>query len=143
MFFCTKIASEPRVKLAGRKSAINTLVVYSTDRSVGGPGVSLTLCCFVIYFTRRFVLSLALFYFVLVFFSPFGIAITLLEKEKANLSAFWYVCSICACLVLSVSSSSPCLGWAAACDCSTPWTFLLPLLLCSYVFLNINKSYNF
>ena len=21
-----------------------------------------------------------------------------------------------------------CLGWAAACDCGTPWTFLLPFL---------------
>ena len=35
-----------------------------------------------------FVLSLALCYFVLVFFSPFGIAITSLEEERANLSAF-------------------------------------------------------
>ena len=32
-----------------------------------------------------------------------------------------------ACLVLSVSSSSSslCLGRAAACDCGIPWTFLL------------------
>ena len=29
--------------------------------------------------------------------------------------------------VLSVSSSSWCLGRAAVCDCGTPWTFLLPL----------------
>ena len=41
-----------------------------------------------IYSTRRFILSLALCYFVLVFFSPFNIAITSLEKERANLSAF-------------------------------------------------------
>ena len=41
-----------------------------------------------VYSTRRFVLSLALCYFVLVFFSPFGIAITSLREEKANLSAF-------------------------------------------------------
>ena len=32
----------------------------------------------------------------------------------------------CACLVLSVSSSSWCLGRAAVCDCCTPWIFLLP-----------------
>ena len=38
--------------------------------------------------TRRFVLSLALCYFVLVFFSPFSIAITSLGEERANLSAF-------------------------------------------------------
>ena len=35
-------------------------------------------------------------------------------------------CSICACLDLSVSSSSWGLGRAAVCDCGTPWTFLLP-----------------
>ena len=32
----------------------------------------------------------------------------------------------CACLDLSVSSSSWGLGRAAVCDCGTPWTFLLP-----------------
>ena len=37
---------------------------------------------------RRFVLCLNLVLFVLVFFSPFSIAITSLGKEKANLSAF-------------------------------------------------------
>ena len=42
---------------------------------------------------------------------------------------FSYVCSICACLGLSVSSSSWCLGRAAVCDCGTPWTFLLPFFL--------------
>ena len=35
---------------------------------------------------------------------------------------------VCACLVLSVSSSSWCLGRATACDCGTPWTFLLPFM---------------
>ena len=35
-----------------------------------------------VYSTRRFVLSFALFYFVLVFFSPFSIAITLLGEER-------------------------------------------------------------
>ena len=42
---------------------------------------------------------------------------------------FSYVSSICACLVLSVSFSSWCLGRAAVCDCGTPWTFLLPVFL--------------
>ena len=76
-------------------------------------------------------------YFVLVFFSPLGIAITSLGEERANLSAcFSYVCSVCACLDLSVSTSSWGLGRAAVCDCGTPWTFLLPffVLFCSYVF---------
>ena len=35
-------------------------------------------------------------------------------------------CSICACLVLSVSSSSWCLGRAAVCDCGSTCTFPLP-----------------
>ena len=43
---------------------------------------------FVVYSTRRFVLCLPLCYFVLVFCSPFSIAITSLGEEKANLSAF-------------------------------------------------------
>ena len=40
-----------------------------------------------VYSTRRFVLSLTLCYFVLVFFSPFSIAITSLGEERANLGA--------------------------------------------------------
>ena len=39
---------------------------------------------------------------------------------------FSYVCSVCACLDLSVSSSSWGLGRAAVCDCGTSWTFPLP-----------------
>ena len=61
-------------------------VVYSTDRSKAVVPVSLTLCCFVVYSTRIFVLSLALCYFVLVFFSPFSIAITSLGEETADLN---------------------------------------------------------
>ena len=70
------------MKLAGRKSVLPPTptpppppVVYSIDRSkavVPVTGVSLTLCCFVVYSTRRFVLSLDLCYFVLVLFSPFS-----------------------------------------------------------------------
>ena len=41
-----------------------------------------------VYSTRRFVLCLILCQFVLVFFSPFSIAITSLGEERANLSAF-------------------------------------------------------
>ena len=60
------------------------------------------------------------------FFSPFSIAITSLGEERANLGAFRTFVRFVACLVLSVSSSSWCLGRAAACDCGTPWIFLLP-----------------
>ena len=41
-----------------------------------------------VYSTRRFVLSLALCYFVLVSFSSFRIAITSLEEERAILRLF-------------------------------------------------------
>ena len=41
-----------------------------------------------VYSSRRFVLSLALCYFVLVFLSPFSIANTSLGEERANRSAF-------------------------------------------------------
>ena len=48
-----------------------------------------------IYSARRFVVCLTLCHFVLVFFSPFSIAITSLGEEIANLSAFrtfvWFV----------------------------------------------------
>ena len=55
----------------------------------------------------------------------FGFSIFSLREERATLGIF-RKCLICACLVLSVSSSSWCLGRAAVCDCATPWTFLLP-----------------
>ena len=48
-------------------------MVYSTDRS--NAVVPVIVFLFVAYSTIRFVLSLAMCYFVLVFFSPFSIAI--------------------------------------------------------------------
>ena len=44
-----------------------------------------------VYSTRRFVLCLTLCYFVLVFSSPFNIAITSLGEGRANLSVFVYL----------------------------------------------------
>ena len=41
-----------------------------------------------VYSTRRFVLCLALYYFVTVFFSPRSIVITSLGVERASLGAF-------------------------------------------------------
>ena len=78
-----------------------------------------------VYSAGRFVLGLVLCYFVLVFFGPFSIAMTSLGEERADLSAFRKFYSICACLVLSVSFSSCCLGRTVACDYGIPWTFLL------------------
>ena len=93
-----RVASGPRVKLGSCKSALNPPptphrppppVVCTTDRSKAVvPGVSLTLCCFVVYYTRRFVVCLFVCHFGLVFFSPLSIAITSLGQERANLSAF-------------------------------------------------------
>ena len=41
-----------------------------------------------VYSTKRFVLCLTLCYFVIVFFSPFSIAITSPGEDRANLGAF-------------------------------------------------------
>ena len=41
-----------------------------------------------VFSTRRFVVCLSVCHFVLVFFSPFSIAITSFGEERANLSAF-------------------------------------------------------
>ena len=45
-------------------------------------------CIYVAISTYRFVLCLALCYYVLVLFSPFSIAITSLREEKAGFGAF-------------------------------------------------------
>ena len=57
--------------------------------------ISLTVCCFVVYSTRRFVLSFAWCYFALMCFSPLSIAITSLGEERANLSAFRTLFDLC------------------------------------------------
>ena len=61
-------------------------MVYSTDRSKAVVPVLVLL--FGALWWRRFVVCLTLCHFVLVFFSPFSIAITSLGEERANLSAF-------------------------------------------------------
>ena len=90
-----------------------------------------------VYSTRRFVVCLTLCYFVLVFFSPFSIAITSLGEERANLSAFctfvrpafvWFCLFPLPPGISEGLVVSWCLGRAAVCDCDTPWTFLLPFL---------------
>ena len=83
-----RVASGPRVKLASCKSTLNLPVVCSTDRSKAVvPVLVLLFCCFVVYSTRRFFVCLFVCHFVLVFFSPYSIAITL-WKGSANLVAF-------------------------------------------------------
>ena len=80
-----------------------------------------------VLFVRLF--GLCLFRFVGFLFllgSGKGCGLWLWHSLDFSLTFFSYVCPICACLDLSVSSSSWSLGWAAFCDCGTPWTFLLP-----------------
>ena len=69
-------------------SSVTCVIYFYWPFLSDGPGVSLTLCCFVVYSKRLFVLSLALCYFVLAFFSPFSIVITSLGEKRANPSAF-------------------------------------------------------
>ena len=58
-------------------------MVYSTDRSKA----MVPMLVLLFASTRRFVLCLTLCY-ILVFFSPYSIAIALFGEERANLSAF-------------------------------------------------------
>ena len=82
-----RVASGPRVKLVSCKSALNPAppppppppVVCSTDRSLLLCGLFYeAICC----------MSFRVCHFVLVFFSPFSIAITSFGEERAKLSAF-------------------------------------------------------
>ena len=68
------------MKLAGRKSALNPPVIYSTDRSKAMVPVLVLL-----FVALWFILGGD---FVLVFSSPFSIVITSLGEERANRSAF-------------------------------------------------------
>ena len=84
-----RVASGLRVKLTVYKSALKPTVVYSTNSSKAVvPVLVLLFVAFVVYVARQLVLCLILFYFVLVFFSPFSIAITSLGEKRANLRAF-------------------------------------------------------
>ena len=117
------------MRLASCKSALNPPVVYSTDRSKAVVPVLVLL-----FVALWFILRRDLFYVLpcVILFLCFSVLLVLrlprLEKRELIL-VFLYVCSICACLDLSVFSSSWCLGRAAVCDCGTPWTFLSPFFL--------------
>ena len=119
------------MKLASCKSALNLPVVYSTDRSKAVVPVLVLL-----FVALWFILRGNLFYVLpcIILFLCFSVLLALrlprLGRRELILVLF-VVCSICACLVLSVSSSSWCLGRAAVCDCGTPWT------LTFFVFQNL------
>ena len=55
---------------------------------VGGSGVSLTICCFVVYSTRQIVLCLTLCYFVLVFSALLALRLPRLGKRELSLMLF-------------------------------------------------------
>ena len=104
-----RVASGPRVKLASCKSALNSPVVYSTDRSKSVIPVLVLL-----FVALRFILRGDLFYVIpcVILFLCFSVFLALLLPrlgKRELISVLSYVCSICACLDLSVSSSSWCL----------------------------------
>ena len=117
------------MKLVSCKSALNPPVVCSTDRSKAVVPV-LVLLLVALWFILRG--DLLYVFSCVILFLWFSVLLVLrlprLGKRELILVLF-YVCSVCACLDLSVSSSSWGLGRAAVCDCGTPWTFLL-LFLC-------------
>ena len=117
-----RVASGPRVKLTSCKSALNPPVVYSTNHSKRVVPVLVLL--FVVLW---FILRSDLFYVLpcVILFFCFSVLLALQLPRLGKGDRFSYICSICTCLVLSVSSSSWCLGRAVVCDCGIPWTFLL------------------
>ena len=62
----------------------NKYGLLSADRSKAVVPVLVLLCCFVVHSTRRFVVCLSMCHFVLVFFSPFGVAITSLGGGRGD-----------------------------------------------------------
>ena len=90
-FLCVsvlRVASGPRVKLISCKSALTPPtplppVVCSTDRSKAVVPVLVLL-----FVALWFILRGGLLCVVLVFFSPFSVAIALLGEERAGLGAF-------------------------------------------------------
>ena len=103
-------------------------MICSTDRSKAVVPV-LVLLLVALWFILRGDL-LYVFPCVILFLS-FSVLLVLrlprLGKRELILMLF-VLSSVCACLDLSVSSSSRGLGRAAVCDCGTPWTFLLLFL---------------
>ena len=81
-----------------------------------------------VYSAKRFVVCITLCHFVLVFFSPFSIAITSLGEEGANLSAFRTFDRFVLVWICQIPLSPDVREGLWFCDCGTPWTFLLPFL---------------
>ena len=107
------------MKLAVRKSALNPR--GSTDRSKAVTPVLVLLFVALWFILRGDLFCLALCYFVIVFFSPLALRFPRLGKRELILVLFVRLFYLR--LFAFVSSSSWCLGGAAACDCGTPGLF--------------------
>ena len=121
-FLCVsvlRVASGPRVKLAGRKSALNPTVVYSTDRSKAVVPVLVLL-----FVALWFILRGDLFKFLpcVIWFLYFSVllALRLTRLGKRELILVLFVrlfdlhlfCLVCFLFLFF-------LGWVAACDLGT------------------------
>ena len=118
------------MKLASCKSALNATVVYSTDRS---KALILTVCCFVVYSTRRFVYVLPCVILFLCFSVLLALQLPRLGTRELILVLF-VLLFVCACLDLSVSSSSWCLGRAAVCNLGTYLFFDISNITKTYLY---------
>ena len=121
-----RVASGPRLKLAGCKSALNPKVIYYTDRSKAVVQVLVLL-----FVALWFILRGDLFYVLpcVILFLSFSVLLALrlprLGMRELTLVLFVRLFDL-RLFGLSVSSSSWGLGRAVVCDCGTRSTFLLP-----------------
>ena len=81
-YFFTNITL-PLLRIFGEHSSVSPMLLFGRFLIGGGHKFSEFACS-----TRRFVLCLTLCHFVLVFFSPYSIAITSLGEERTNHNAF-------------------------------------------------------
>ena len=122
------------------KSALKPPVVCSTDRSKAVVPVLVLL-----FVALWLILRGYLFYVFpcVILFLCFSVLLVLrlprLGKRELIL-VFLYVCSVCACLDLSVSSSSWGLRRATVCDFGTPWTFLLLFFYITFMFVKQSET---
>ena len=132
-----RVASGPRVKLAGCTSALThrRFILLTILRRWSRCCFYYLLLCSVLYSCFKSCLVL----FCSCVFSPLSISITLLGEERVHLIAFRkfvqfaFVCFFFFFFFFSVSSSSWCLGRAVASDCGIPRTFLFPFLCCYFM----------
>ena len=84
MYFCIKSSIGTQGEVGWLWECFGPPVVCSADRSKAvDPVLVLLFVAFAVYSTRRFVVCLSVCRFVLVFFSPFSIAITSLGGRES------------------------------------------------------------